>query len=126
MGGSMTAPNPEGVKRCVRGAIADAGINTAEVDAINGHLTATYADPYEVKNWAEALGKNPESFPYIQSTKSLVGHCLGAAGRLSNVWSVVLELYKDFCIHQSTVRMCIPISGNLRRKFHKNVWNYLK
>ena len=46
------APNPEGVKRCIRGAVADAGINPAEVDAINGHLTATYADPLEVRNWA--------------------------------------------------------------------------
>ena len=29
MGGSMTAPNPEGVKRCIRGAVADAGIDPA-------------------------------------------------------------------------------------------------
>ncbi|HPC09342.1 MAG TPA: beta-ketoacyl synthase N-terminal-like domain-containing protein, partial [Smithella sp.] len=40
MGGSMTAPNPEGVKRCIRGAVGDAGIDPAEIDAINGHLTA--------------------------------------------------------------------------------------
>ena len=99
MGGSMTAPNPEGVKRCIRGAVADAGIEPAEVDAINGHLTATYADPYEVKNWAEALERDPENFPYIQSTKSLIGHCLGAAGALECV-AVVLELYKGF-LHPS-------------------------
>ncbi len=99
MGGSMTAPNPEGVKRCIRGAVADAGINPAEIDAINGHLTATYADPHEVKNWTEALERTPESFPYIQSTKSLVGHCLGAAGAIECV-AVVLELYKGF-LHPS-------------------------
>ncbi len=99
MGGSMTAPNPEGVKRCVRGALDDAGIDPTQVDAINGHLTATYADPHEVKNWAEALERTPENFPYIQSTKSLIGHCLGAAGAIESV-AVALELYKGF-LHPS-------------------------
>jgi 3-oxoacyl-(acyl-carrier-protein) synthase len=99
MGGSMTAPNPEGVKRCIRGAIADAGIDPAQVDAVNGHLTATYADPHEVRNWAEALERTPETFPYIQSTKSLIGHCLGAAGAIESV-AVVLQLYKGF-LHPS-------------------------
>jgi len=98
-GGSMTAPNPEGVKRCIKGAIADAGIDPAEIDAINGHLTATFADPYEVKNWSEALGRGPENFPYINSTKSMVGHCLGAAGAVECV-AVVLQLYKGF-LHPS-------------------------
>jgi 3-oxoacyl-(acyl-carrier-protein) synthase len=99
MGGSMTAPNPEGVKKCIRGAVADAGINPGQVDAINGHLTATYADPHEVRNWAEALDRNPENFPYIQSTKSLIGHCLGAAGAIESV-AAVLEIYKGF-LHPS-------------------------
>ena len=99
MGGSMTAPNPEGVKKCIRGAIADAGINPAEVDAVNGHLTATYADPHEVKSWAAALGRTPDNFPYIQATKSLIGHCLGAAGAIESVASV-LQIYKGF-LHPS-------------------------
>ena len=37
----MTAPNSEAVQSCIRGAIQDAGISAAEIDAINGHLTAT-------------------------------------------------------------------------------------
>lgn len=99
MGGSMTAPNPEGVRRCIRGAIADAGITSAEVDAVNGHLTATFADPYEVKNWAAALERTPDNFPYINATKSLVGHCLGAAGAIECV-ATILQLYKGF-LHPS-------------------------
>lgn len=95
----MTAPNPEGVKRCVRGAIAQAGIDPETIDAINGHLTATFADPYELKNWSEALGRSPENFPYINSTKSMIGHCLGAAGAIECV-AVILQLYKGF-IHPS-------------------------
>ncbi len=99
MGGSMTAPNPEGVKRCIRLAVADAGIDPHQVDAVNGHLTATYADPIEVKNWADALERTPDNFPYINSTKSMIGHCLGAAGAIESVASV-LQIYRGF-IHPS-------------------------
>ena len=99
MGGSMTAPNPEGVQRCIKGAVADANIDPRTIDAINGHLTATFADPYEVKNWSEALGRPAADFPYINSTKSMIGHCLGAAGALECV-AVVLQLVKGF-IHPS-------------------------
>lgn len=98
-GGSMTAPNPEGVKRCIRGAVADAAVDPQIIDAINGHLTATFSDPYEVKNWAEALGRGPADFPYINSTKSMIGHSLGAAGAMECV-AVILQLYKGF-IHPS-------------------------
>jgi 3-oxoacyl-(acyl-carrier-protein) synthase len=99
MGGSITAPNPEGVKRCIKAAVSDAGITPGEIDAINGHLTATFADPHEVKNWSVALERSPKDFPYINSTKSLVGHCLGAAGAIESV-AVVLQLYKRF-LHPS-------------------------
>lgn len=98
-GGSMTAPNPTGVFRCIQDALRDADITPAEVDAINGHLTATYADPLEVHNWAEALERTPEDFPYINSTKSMIGHCLGAAGAIESV-AVVLQLYRGF-LHPS-------------------------
>jgi 3-oxoacyl-(acyl-carrier-protein) synthase len=99
MGGSMTAPNPEGVKRCICQAVADAGVSPRDIDAVNGHLTATYADPMEVKNWAAALERTPDNFPYINATKSLIGHSLGAAGAIECV-AVVLQLYRGF-IHPS-------------------------
>jgi 3-oxoacyl-(acyl-carrier-protein) synthase len=89
-GGSMTAPNPEGVRRCIQAAVADAGIAPAEVDAISGHLTATGADPREVASWSAALGRGPEKFPWITSTKSLVGHTLGAAGAIESVAAVLM------------------------------------
>jgi 3-oxoacyl-(acyl-carrier-protein) synthase len=62
-------------------------------------LTATFADPYEVHNWAAALGREPADFPYINATKSMIGHSLGAAGAIECV-AVVLQLYKGF-IHPS-------------------------
>jgi len=98
-GGSMTAPNPAGVQRCIKDAINDAGITAREIDAINGHLTATFADPGEIKNWSGALGRGPDGFPYINSTKSMIGHCLGAAGAIETI-AAVLELFKGF-IHPS-------------------------
>lgn len=98
-GGSMTAPNPEGVQRCIRSAVSDAQISPDEIDAINGHLTATFADPKEILNWSIALNREPRDFPYVNSTKSMIGHCLGAAGAIESVASV-LQVYNGF-LHPS-------------------------
>jgi 3-oxoacyl-(acyl-carrier-protein) synthase len=89
-GGSMTAPNPESVQRCIRAALANAETPPEAVDAINGHLTATGADPGEVRSWAAALGRTPETLPPITSTKSMIGHALGAAGAIESVASVLM------------------------------------
>ncbi|MCZ6465631.1 MAG: beta-ketoacyl-[acyl-carrier-protein] synthase family protein [Proteobacteria bacterium] len=89
-GGSMTAPNPEGVRRCVRAALDASGVDPAEIDAINGHLTATGADPSEVASWAAALERTPENLPPLVATKSLIGHTLGAAGAIESVASVLM------------------------------------
>ncbi len=89
-GGSMTAPNPESVQRCIKAALADAGIDGAQVDAINGHLTATGADPKEIGSWSKGLDRPPDDFPVITATKSLIGHALGAAGGIESVASVLM------------------------------------
>ena len=98
-GGSMTAPNPESVQRCIRLALDDGGVAPGEVQAISGHLTATGADPKEVANWATALERAPGELPHITSTKSMVGHTLGAAGAIESV-AAVLMLDQGF-IHPS-------------------------
>ncbi|MBU0505640.1 beta-ketoacyl-[acyl-carrier-protein] synthase family protein [bacterium] len=94
-GGSITAPNPEGVVRCVRKAIENSGIRPQDIEAINGHLTATMADPIEIKNWQRALECSERDFPYINSTKSLIGHGLGAAGGIECV-AAALQLKNGF------------------------------
>jgi 3-oxoacyl-(acyl-carrier-protein) synthase len=99
LGGSMTAPNPTGVQRCIRSAMSDSGITADQIDTINGHLTATFADPYEIKNWSAALGRDAKDFPLINSSKSLFGHALGAAGGLETV-ACVLQLHEQF-VHGS-------------------------
>jgi 3-oxoacyl-(acyl-carrier-protein) synthase len=98
-GGSMTAPNSEGVIRCIREAMSMANLKPKDIDAINGHLTATFADPKEIENWRRALEITEEEFPLINSTKSLIGHGLGAAGGMECV-ATVLQLKNEF-IHGS-------------------------
>lgn len=109
--GSMTAPNPEGVRRCIRAAVADAGIQPREIELVNGHLTGTMADPLEVENWRAALELDPEKIPLLNGTKSLVGHALGAAGGIECVASI-LQLARRF-IHGSV--NCEDLHPDLER-----------
>ncbi|MBI4676990.1 MAG: beta-ketoacyl-[acyl-carrier-protein] synthase family protein [Elusimicrobia bacterium] len=98
-GGSMTFPNPEGVARCIRKAVRDAGVSPSSISLVNGHLTSTGADPQEVGSWMAALELEPERFPLIQSTKSMIGHGLGAAGAMEAVASV--DQLKEGYVHPS-------------------------
>jgi 3-oxoacyl-(acyl-carrier-protein) synthase len=98
-GGSMTAPNPNAVQRCIRDAVRMAGLLPSDIDAINGHLTATRADPLEVNNWARALELPARELPLLHATKSLIGHTLAAAGGIESA-ACVLELHHGF-IHPS-------------------------
>ena len=91
----MTAPNSSGVKRCIKNAIFDSGVRPDEIDVINGHLTATSMDPTEISNWKEALELDKADFPFINSLKSLTGHCLSAAGSIESVASV-LQISENF------------------------------
>lgn len=87
--GTMTAPNTIAVQRCLGNAIKDAGILANEIDVINGHLTATSKDPLEIENWTEVLGRTQQDFPFINSFKGLIGHCLAAAGSIECVAAVL-------------------------------------
>ncbi|PIB25762.1 beta-ketoacyl-[acyl-carrier-protein] synthase family protein [Maribacter sp. 4G9] len=87
--GSMTAPNSEAVQRCIVRAVQNAGIEPKDIDTINGHLTATTKDALEISNWSEALGLKGESFPFINSFKGMIGHCISAAGSIECVGSVL-------------------------------------
>ena len=94
-GGSLTAPNASAVEKCIINAMKDAGISSEEIDAINGHLTATSKDDLEIENWAKALQRNGTNFPYINSLKSMIGHCLAASGAIESV-ATVLQIKLQF------------------------------
>jgi len=93
--GSMTAPNGTAVQRCITTAIENSGISADAIDAINGHLTATTKDSFEIENWTKALNRNGSNFPYINSLKSMTGHCLSAAGSIESI-AAVLQLHEGF------------------------------
>jgi 3-oxoacyl-(acyl-carrier-protein) synthase len=121
-GGSMTAPNPEGVRRCVQSALKDARTDPSEVDAISGHLTATGADPAELRAWATALERSPEDLPPITATKSLIGHTLGAAGAIESVAAVLMV--REGFIHPSVNCEDIhpeiePFAGSVTRELRE-------
>ncbi len=92
--GSMTAPNSEAVRRCIVQAVDNSGIQKSDIDAINGHLTATAKDALEIENWCRALERSGTDFPYINSFKGLFGHCLSAAGSIECV-AAVLQFEKN-------------------------------
>jgi 3-oxoacyl-[acyl-carrier-protein] synthase II len=82
----MTEPHPQGagVSRCIKNALENAGIEPSEVDYINCHGTSTPAgDMAEVKAIKKAIGDTDKLV--VNSTKSMVGHCLGAAAGVEAV-----------------------------------------
>lgn len=94
-GGTLTAPNAEAVQKCIVDALLDSNISADEIDAINGHLTATSKDSLEIENWTKALQRKGDDFPLINSLKSQIGHCLAASGAIETVASV-LQIKEQF------------------------------
>ncbi len=94
-GGTLTAPNPKAVVACIKSAIERSGISSQNIDLINAHLTATTKDALEIENWTKALNRKEGNFPYINSLKSMVGHCLAAAGSIESV-AAVLQIKEQF------------------------------
>ncbi|CAJ1391665.1 unnamed protein product [Effrenium voratum] len=83
----ITAPseNGEGAERCMRSALARAGIAPAEIDYINAHGTSTMADTIELGAVERVLG-NAAGKVSMSSTKSCIGHLLGAAGAVEAIF----------------------------------------
>lgn len=98
-GGTMTAPNSIALKQCIEKAVTYAEIDPSEIDLISGHLTSTYADPVEIENWMNALKLDRNSFPYINTPKSMIGHCIAGAGSIESV-ACTLQISKGF-VHKN-------------------------
>ncbi len=87
----MTQPSEggEGPAQCMNAALADAGLNHADVDYINAHGTSTPAgDIAETLAIKRAFGELATKVA-ISSTKSMTGHLLGAAGGVEAVFTVL-------------------------------------
>ncbi len=90
----LTQPNPSGAgpREAMQGALRSANMEPSDIDYINAHGTATiFNDAAEGQAIAELFGKSAG----VSSTKSMMGHSLGAAGAIEAVFSL-LGMQNDF------------------------------
>ena len=87
----MTAPSPsgKGAAACMKMALEDAKVNTGDVNYINAHGTSTPAGDKAETDAVKALFGEHSKNIAISSTKSMVGHMLGAAGGAEAVFTVM-------------------------------------
>ena len=86
----ITAPHPDGLgaKKVMQAALEDANMNANEIDYINTHGTSTpIGDGAEVKAITNVFGEHAYDLN-ISATKSMTGHCLGAAGVIEAIASI--------------------------------------
>lgn len=87
----LTAPDPEGrgVARAMKLAVADAGLAMEDIDYVSAHGTSTpLNDPIETKAIKHAFGAHAARLK-VSSIKSMTGHCIGGAGAIEAVASVL-------------------------------------
>jgi 3-oxoacyl-[acyl-carrier-protein] synthase II len=92
----ITAPHPEGLgaKNVMVVALQDAGMEASEIDYINTHGTSTpLGDIAEVKAITDVFGEHAYKLN-ISSTKSMTGHCLGAAGVVEAI-ACIMSVQQD-------------------------------
>ena len=113
----MTAPHPDGigVERVMLNTLRDANMSPNEVDAINTHGTSTpLGDVAELKAIVNVFGEHAKDIN-INSTKSMTGHLLGAAGAIEAIASILAMKYGIVppTINHTTVDENIDPSLNL-------------
>ena len=88
----ITEPDPTGIHpaRAMQRALADGGIDASEVDYVNAHGTSTpLGDASETRILKKGLGEGNARKTAVSSTKGATGHCLGAAGAVEAIFSVL-------------------------------------
>jgi len=85
----ITAPNQSGPRRSMQNALRNAGINADQIDYVNAHGTSTpLGDKNETEAVKAAFGDHARKL-VVNSTKSMTGHLLGAAGGIEAVFSAL-------------------------------------
>ena len=85
----ITAPNQSGPRRSMQNALRNAGMNPDQIDYVNAHGTSTpLGDKNETEAVKAAFGDHARKL-VVNSTKSMTGHLLGAAGGIEAVFSAL-------------------------------------
>jgi len=86
----ITEPDVDGPGRALRMAFADAAIDASEIDYVNAHATSTpLGDSSETQMLKLALGEEKAYATPISATKGATGHCLGSAGAVEAIFSIL-------------------------------------
>jgi len=121
-GYSMVAPLPDGAAACMQAALKDAGMTASDIDYINTHGTSTIAgDPSEITAIKKVF---QEQRPMVTSTKSQIGHSIGAAGALELIAALImlngafiapsinLDVVDEACAYENYVTACREVAFN--------------
>ncbi|KAM5579606.1 3-oxoacyl-[acyl-carrier-protein] synthase II, chloroplastic-like [Rosa sericea] len=84
----MTEPHPDGagIALCIENALSQSGVNREDVNYVNAYATSTPTDLQEYRALIHCFGNNPEL--RVNSTKSMIGHLLGASGAVEAVATI--------------------------------------
>lgn len=101
---SSPSPDGEGAANCMQNALTDAAVSPEEVDYINAHGTSTkHGDEVETAAIRKVFGKHAYKL-CVSSTKSMIGHLLGASGGVEGVISAL-------CIQENAVPPTINLDN---------------
>ncbi|MFJ2819197.1 beta-ketoacyl synthase N-terminal-like domain-containing protein [Streptomyces sp. NPDC091279] len=110
-----TRPDAPGQIRAMRTALSDGGLAPSDIDYVNAHGTGSaVGDDTEAAALSavfEDAGATPAPGPWINSTKALIGHGLGAAGLVETV-ATLLQLTGGYC--HANPRLAKPVRADLR------------
>ena len=122
----ITAPSEDGdgAERCMRAALADAGLEPSALDYINAHGTSTMADVIELAAVERVLADHAPNVT-MSSTKGATGHLLGAAGAIESIFSI-LAIRDQICpptinLDNPAVTPQVDLAPNAARKRKVNV-----
>lgn len=112
-GSRLSSPSQRDETRAMRRALADAGLDASQVEYVNAHATSTpQGDEAEAEALREVLGDHTPGV-WVNATKGLTGHCLGAAAAIEAV-ACVQQMRLGFVHPNANLKKPLPSAAPLR------------